>query len=82
MAIPTQSEQAIDRNVRLTILRMKRQGTVGASVDYLRLNAPTKGVDVHPSQYNSMFAEIAVKIAKQLKFDILDDGTWAAITRV
>jgi hypothetical protein len=58
---------------------MKRQGTIGASIDCLRQNTTTKGVDVHPSLYNAMFADIAKKVAKQLKFSILDDGTWAEV---
>jgi hypothetical protein len=67
---PAKSESAIANNIQLTILRMKRQGTIGASIDCLRQNTPTKGVDVHPGQYNAMFADIATKVAKQLSFEL------------
>lgn len=78
-ATPTKSESAIADNIHLTILRMKRQGTIGVSFDCLRQNTTTKGVDVHPSLYNAMFTDIAKKVAKQLNFQLYASNNYEDI---
>jgi hypothetical protein len=58
---------------------MKSQGTIGASMQCLFQNTPKKGVDCPVGDYRRLFNEIATRITKQIGFQLLDDGTWAAI---
>lgn len=70
---------AIEANIRKTISRMQSQGTVGASIACLRLNTPTTGVNIPTEEYEEAFKELAENIAKECRFDLLNDGTWASI---
>lgn len=78
-AKPDKEKSAIANNIHLTILRMKRQGTIGTSVDCLRQNTPTNGVACHPSQYNELFADIASKVAKHLNFQLYASNNYEDI---
>lgn len=62
---------SIEKNVRNTIKRLQRRGTVGASMQCLFQNTPTKGVAVCQDQYRPLFSAIAERVAKELRFDLL-----------
>jgi len=65
------SELAIDRNVKVTIVKMLAKGTTGASIECLLQNAPTTGVHVPVGMYRSLFEAIATKVARKFKFQII-----------
>ena len=66
-------EKEIERNIRLTIRRIKQQGTCGMSIPNLLQITPTPKVVPTPKQvvdYPLVFARIAKKICERTKFEL------------
>jgi len=61
----------IEQNIDATIKRMKREGTIGASLACLRQNTPTRGVDIPVPLYRDVFDQLAVELAKKHNFKLL-----------
>lgn len=49
----------ITANILATVLKLKKDGTVGMSLDNLRQITPTTGITLTPIQYRDAFARIA-----------------------
>jgi hypothetical protein len=60
----------IKKNIADTIRRMKRAGTIGASVDCLIQNTPTTGVIVPPAKYRELFESAAAQLASRMRFNL------------
>jgi hypothetical protein len=58
------------RNIRTTIRKWKKEGTVGASIACLKQCVPTRGLMYSVSEYNEQFPIVAKQVANQLKFEI------------
>ena len=57
---------AIASNIKATITKMRRQGTVGASMACLKQCTPTTGVyGFSEAGYNRAFQEVALVVAKK-----------------
>lgn len=62
---------AIEKNVRETIKKMKADGNKGASLDCLFQNTSTRGVSVPVARYRSDFEVAAKKVAKEMRFPLI-----------
>lgn len=61
---------ALRTNIAEAILQMKREGTIGASVNCLKQCTSTRGLSISPYMFHADFEEHARAVAKTLKFKI------------
>ena len=63
---------AIRSNVTAKIRELKADMLVGMSITNLRQITPTNGVTCAVPMYRSLFKQVAMDVAKKLKFDLYD----------
>lgn len=66
------TNDAITSNVTAKIKELIADGTIGMSINNLRQITPTNGVTCAVQMYRSLFKQVAMEVAKKLKFDLYD----------
>lgn len=66
------TNEAIHSNVTAKIKELIADGTISMSITNLRQITPTNGVTCAVPMYRSLFKQVAMDVAKTLKFDLYD----------
>ena len=66
------TNDAIRSNVTAKIKELIADGTSSMSITNLRQITPTNGVTCAVPMYRSLFKQVAMAVAKTLKFDLYD----------
>jgi len=65
------TENVIRSNISKTITRLKKDKITAMGLANIFQVTPTTGVTCHPGQYRDLFNKIAMEVAKERKFPIL-----------
>jgi hypothetical protein len=65
------TDKILTTNITATIRKMKKNGTIGASLACLKQNVSTRGLMCSVSEYNERFPIIAKIVANQNHFEII-----------
>lgn len=66
------TNDAIRSNITAKIKELIADGTSSMSITNLRQITPTNGVTCAVPMYRSLFKQVAMDVAKKLKFDLYD----------
>ncbi len=66
----TTTAETLTRNIRQTIRKAKKAGTVGMSLANLKQITPTTGLTCDPGEYHREFPRIAAQVAARLSFPV------------
>lgn len=68
-----QSIELLTQAITTTIKAVKRDGATAMSIGNLKQMTPTRGLTCSPAEYHRMFPEIAVSVARKLRFPLIND---------
>ena len=62
--------EVLTANIRKTIRKARRHGTVGMSYGNLKQITPTTGLTCHPTEYHRLFPQVADIVAHDMEFNL------------